>query len=264
MPKLSGRVLALAAGAGLGLVPPLGADFAEIKARGVIRVLCSDEDPVWFAVEAGPNPGFEREPLEAFARLHKLRFEAVVLKRWEDAIPDLLKGRGDVIAGINDTEARRQRIAFTDELVPSRHLVVTRAPHRVVRTLEELRTERIGVVAETTWADAVATAGVPPGQVEKVASVAASLEGLRTGRFTATVLDISDFLLQRRADAGLQDGLTLGGAVSSAWGVRKTDPQLRSRLNDFLKNLKQGPAWSRLVVRYFGPDALRILGRDEP
>lgn len=264
MQNLLSRSLVLAAFAWLCLLPPLGADFAAIKARGVIRVLFSDEDPVWFASEPGPKPGFEREPLEAFARLHKLGFEAVALKRWEDAIPDLLKGRGDVIAGINDTEARRLRIAFTEELVPSRHLVVTRAPHRVVRTLEELRAERIGVVAGTTWAEAVAAAGVPPAGVEKVASVAASLAGLRSGRFTATVLDISDFLLQRRVDASLQDGLTLGGAISSAWGVRKTDPQLRDELNAFLRNLKKGPAWSRLVVRYFGPDALRILGRAEP
>jgi ABC-type amino acid transport substrate-binding protein len=134
----------------------------------------------------------------------------------------------------------------------------------VVRTLEELRAERVGVVAETTWAEAVAAAGVPPDRVEKVASVADSLEGLRGGRFTATVLDISDFLMQRRADAKLQDGLTLGGAVSSAWGVRKSDPELREALNTFLGNLKAGPGWSRLVVRYFGPDALRILGRDQP
>jgi ABC-type amino acid transport substrate-binding protein len=227
-------------------------------------VLCSDEDPVWFAVEAGPNPGFEREVLEGFARLHKLGFEAVVVKRWEDAIPDLLKGRGDLIAGINDTEGRRQRISFTNELLPSRHVVVTRLPQPVVRTLEELRADRVGVVAETTWAEAVAAAGVPPDRVEKVASLAASLEGLRQGRFTATVMDISDFLIQRRGDAKLQDGMKLGDAIHSAWGIRKTDPLLRDELNSYLGNLKRSPGWSRLVVRYFGADALRILGRDQP
>jgi ABC-type amino acid transport substrate-binding protein len=264
MQKPFRRKAVLAACACLALVSPLGADFAEIKARGVVRVLCGEEDPVWFSIQGGPAPGFEREVLEGFARLHKLRFEAVVVTRWEDAIPELLKGRGDLIAGMNDTEARRQRISFTSELLPSRHVVVTRAPYKVIRTPEELRAERVGVIPETTWAEAVAAAGVPADRVEKVTSVAAGLEGLRRGRFTATVLDISDFLLQRRTDSSLQDGLVLGAAVSSAWGVRKTDPELRRELNQYLQNLKQGAGWSRLVVHYFGPDALRMLGRAGP
>lgn len=248
----------------LGPSPRVGADLAELQARGSLRVLCSDESPTWFAVEPGREPGFEREVLERFAGLHKLRFEAVVVKRWEDVIPDLLKGRGDVIAGINDTELRRQSITFTNELLPSRHLVVTRAPHRIVRTLEELRAERIGVATGTTWAEAVAAAGVAPDRVQEVADVPASIDGLRRGRFSATVLNVSDFLIERRADASLQDGLVLGGALSSAWGVRKTDPDLRRELNRFLQNLKQGPGWNRLLVRYFGSDALRLLGRKQP
>ena len=50
-----------------------GADFAEIRTRGMLRVLVSaDENPAWFSVSPGPAPGFEREVLEGFARLHKL------------------------------------------------------------------------------------------------------------------------------------------------------------------------------------------------
>ena len=166
-----------------------------------------------------------------------------------------------MIAGINDTEARRKLIDFTTELLPSQHLVVTRKPHPAVRTLEELRTARVGVIPRTTWADAVAAAGVPASAVESLADVDACLEALRSSRIDATVLDIADFLLQRRSDPALEEGVSLGKSISSAWGVRKADPELRRELNLYLYNLKRTPTWSRLVVEYFGPDALRILGR---
>lgn len=246
----------------LGGAPAAQADFAEIKARGVLRVLVSaDENPAWFSLGSGGPPGFERELFESFARLHKLKIEAVAVERWEQAIPDLVQGKGDVIAGINDTEARRRLIDFTAALVPSQHLVVTRKPSRVIRSLEELRAERVAVIPGTTWAEAVAEAGVPKDQVKGFKDVDACLEALRSGRVSAVVMDVADFLLQRRLDAALQDGIALGSSLGSAWGVRKEDPELRRQLDSYLQNLKRTPTWSRIVVQYFGDDALRILGR---
>src|SRR3990172_7224690 len=96
-------LVAFALGGGLsarGAAAPLAAaaDLAEIKARGSLRVLAgADEDPVWFSIRQGESPGFEREVLEGFARLHKLRFEAVPVVRWEEAIPMLLRREDDLL-----------------------------------------------------------------------------------------------------------------------------------------------------------------------
>src|SRR5262245_10160673 len=113
MPSL--RRLGLPAlGAGLALAlaaPGSGAgDLDDLKARGSLRVLvAADEDPVWFSQRSSATPGFEREVLEGFARLHKLRFEIVPVPRWEEAIPMLLRQAGDVLGGISNTPERRQR-----------------------------------------------------------------------------------------------------------------------------------------------------------
>jgi ABC-type amino acid transport substrate-binding protein len=249
----------------LGLVPGVRADFAEIASKGTLVILVSaDENPAWFSLKASGPPGFERSVLEGFARLHKLRLDVAPVQRWEDAIPDLLKGRGDVIAGMNDTPARRQHIDFTAELVPSQHVVVNRKPRSAIQTVEELRAARVGVIPGTTWAEAVAAAGVPSSQVRSYEDVEKSLEALRSAQITATVMDVADFLLQRRADTDLQDGMNLGPGLSGAWGVRKSDPNLRHQLDDYLENLKKSPTWSRVVVEYFGEDALRLLGRSHP
>src|SRR5215472_14244949 len=113
----------------LGLASTGSGDLLEIRARGTLLVLVSaDENPAWFSFKDEGPPGFERALLEGFARLHKCKISVVRVERWEEVIPELVAGKGDVIAGINDTPGRRQSIAFTIEVVPSQHVVVTRKP----------------------------------------------------------------------------------------------------------------------------------------
>src|SRR5262245_41089478 len=104
-------------------------DLAAIKARGSLRVLIgADEDPIWFSQRGGPQPGFEREVLEGFARLQKVAFEVVPVPHWEEAIPMLQRDAGDLLGGISVTPERRQKVDFTTELLPARSIVVTRRP----------------------------------------------------------------------------------------------------------------------------------------
>jgi ABC-type amino acid transport substrate-binding protein len=267
LPARGFRTARRAAIVALLCAPPVAAaaDLDAVAARGTLRVLAAvDDDPAWFSSKEGRAPGFEREVLEGFARLHKLRFEAVSVGSWANAIPMLLEGRGDLLAGVNDTPSRRRQVDFTAELLPARHVVVTRRPQATILTADALRGARVAVVPDTTWAEAVAAAGVSPSRTVIVADVPAALESLRAGRATATVADVLDFLLQRRRDRKLQAGMTLGGGLSSAWAVRKTDPQLRGALDAYLAGLRRSANWSRLLVKYFGDDAPAVLRRLPP
>ena len=129
----------------------------------VLRVLVSaDEMPEVFSFAAqAPKPGFERELVEGFAKVRKLEVRIVPVKNFDQIIPMLVKGEGDLIVGIVDTAARRQKIAFTSETYPVRHLAVTRQPQARVTTLADLRGMKVAVIPGTTWADMAAEAGVP-------------------------------------------------------------------------------------------------------
>jgi len=248
-----------------GLLVAFGAagdDLPPLVARGTLRVLVSaDEDPAWFSFEGGRTPGFERELLEGFASLHRLRLEAVPVRRFEDIIPDLQRGQGDLIAGLRVTEPRRSQVAFTAEVLPDRLVVVTRRPRPAVRTLEELRAATVGVIPGTSWADAAAGTGVPSSRTVEFTDGNALLSGLKAQRVSAVVMSVSDLLLAARHDHELHGGLALGPPGSTAWGVRRADTALLRALDDYLRNLRRTPSWSRLVVQYFGQDALAVLGR---
>ena len=119
----------------------------------------------------------------------------------------------------------------------------------------------MAVVPETTWAEAVAKAGVGSAQVVTVADVPEALAALKSGRAAVAVVDILDFLQAHRKDPDLELGATLGAALSSAWGVRKSDPELRHALDAYLADFRRSAGWSRLLVEYFGNDAPAALGR---
>jgi len=238
-------------------------DLAEIEARGTLRVIAQrDEAPEMFSFARTGEPGFEREMVEGFARVHGLGVEAVQVPTSGDRIPALLRGEGDVVISIVNTEKRRREVAFTTEVLPARHLVVTHSPHAVVKTLGQLRREKVGVVANTSWAQAAVDAGVPESSMALFPDRDDVFAALAEGRITATVMTTSDYLLATGSHPGLQGGVAVGAPGSAGWAVRPDDDELRAALDEYLSNLRAGSSWSRLVVKYFGDRALQAIGRE--
>src|SRR5262249_45153414 len=139
------------------LVAPLlagrsaSADTGLTRVPGRLRVLVSaDEMPEVFAIDAGGKPGLEREMIENFARINRLQIQVVPVKNFDQIIPMLLRGDGDVITGIVDTDGRRKQIAFTGETYPVRHVVVTHKPLPSVSDPAALRALKVAVIPGTT------------------------------------------------------------------------------------------------------------------
>jgi ABC-type amino acid transport substrate-binding protein len=245
------------------LVPPAvaaGEDLAEIKARGVLRVLGVVHDPEDEFLTDQPGRGLDRELLEGFARLQGVTVEVVKAGSWDALVPALLRGKGDLIAGrFTVTEARKKLIDFTPEVFPTRNVVVTRAPHRVIRTLEELRAEKVGTVKGTSLADAVAAAGVPAAQVDDGVPSGRLPDALRSGRVGAVVLGVESAIAARRTDPDLKLGLFLGSPGAMAWGVSRKSPQLLEVLSEYVASARRTATWNRLVVKYFGSEAPEVL-----
>jgi ABC-type amino acid transport substrate-binding protein len=259
------RVIALAAALGLtagGAAVSAGADLPEVKARGALRVIiAADESPDTFALIPGTRPGFEREILERFTQLQGLKLEVVRAPGYADRIPMLLRGEGDVIAAIFDTPDRRDKVAFTAEVIPTHNVAVTLPPRAAIRRVEDLRAVKVGVIRGAKPAEAVAEAGVKPKDIVAYEKLEDLLRGLKENEVGAAVLPISELALASKRVAGLEAGMTVGAPGTVAWAVRKEDTALRVALDDYLANVRHSPSWSRLVVQYFGDQALTVLGR---
>jgi membrane-bound lytic murein transglycosylase F len=236
-------------------------DLAEMKSRGVLRVVAeTDEAPELFNAGAG-EPGFEREVVEGFAKIHGLRVEPVLVATAADRLPTLNGGRGDLVIGIVDLPERRRLASFTVEVLPIRHVVLTHKPHAPIQTLEAFRAAKVGVVRNTSWARVAEEAGASPGNTVQFGDRTEVFDAMRQGRVEATVISLTDGVVAMKTRPQLEAGLLLGEPASSAFAVRKADTQLLAALDEYLGNFRKSPSWNRLLVKYFGDQALAVLGR---
>lgn len=260
-PLAAAALVALAASA----AEPARADLAEVRTRGKLRVLgvlAAKTGDEFLNQSGGESPGFDREILDGFARLHKVAIEVTAIPTWDALVPALLSGKGDLIAGrVTVTESRRKLIDFTSEVFPTRHVVFTRKPHRVVTTREELFEEKVGTVKGTSMAEVIAQAGVPAAHVDDTVPTGTLPLALKEGRITAAVLGIENAMAAQRRDPEIQLGMFLGAPGSLAYGVRKEDVELRKALSEYIDNFRRTPAWNRVVVKYMGDAAPEILRR---
>ena len=259
------RGVRVAAASLLLLFPPAAdarADLAELQKAGTLRVLVNLDArrPEFFSLAAGHAPGFDHEVVRAFAKIHGVKVEIVPVDGWDALVPALLAGKGDLVAGrFTATPSRREHIAFTREVFPYRLVVMTRKPHRVVRTLEELRTEKVGTTRGSSLVDALDAAGVPFDRRDDKIPTGAYVEALKTGRVTAAVWGLECAIPSRREDPDIQLGTFVGAPGSLAYGVRKEDVNLLRALDEHIGSLRRSPVYYSLVRKYFGEDAPQIL-----
>jgi membrane-bound lytic murein transglycosylase F len=250
-------VLALSVAAASGFA----ADLAEIKAAGVLRVIAQkDEAPEMFNYGAG-EPGFEREMIEGFARLHGLKVEPVAVDTSGERISALNRGAGDVVIGIVDLPERRKLVDFTSEVIPVRHMAMSCKPQTAIESIAAFQAAKVGTVRNTSWARVAEEAGAKAGELQLFADRNQVFEALCDGRITATVITLTDGILAMKADPRLQPGVFLGEAGQSAFAVRKSDTRLLAAMDEYLANFRKSPSWNRLIVKYFGDKALTVLGR---
>lgn len=234
-------------------------DLSEIRARGALRVLVVPlEDSPFFST--GAQLGFDRELVEGFSNLQRLKLEVVPVKSWDSLIPALQAGKGDLIAGnYTDTEQRRKTIDFTQEVFPTRNVVVSFQPHKPPQDMSEFRGEKIGIVKGTSMADALRTAGITGAAVDDSIPPGGLLAALKRGTVSCGVMGIEEAILAQRAEPNLVLGMFVGPPGRFAYGVRKGSPELLGTLNTYIDNVRHGQTWSRLVVKYFGANAPEIL-----
>lgn len=251
---------ALAIAASLALPVSAADDLPAIQKRGTLRVLVEPDTLAELYDLKGNAGGMEREILEGFGRLHQLKIETV-RSPFEDRIPTLQKGGGDMIAGgLVASAARRELVSFTEEVMPTRQVAVTRSPAKAVAVREQLRTMTVGVVKGGTAIELLLALGVPRAQILEFPSDIL-LAQLKSGKVGAAIMSTTWAISELRKDPAWQLGAFLGAPTGIAFAVRKDQPELLKSLNDYVLNLRRTPTWSRLVVKYFGESARDVLAR---
>jgi ABC-type amino acid transport substrate-binding protein len=257
-------LIALVLGLALGTGARADArDLPEIVRSGrlLVAAVVEEKEPEFLSLRPASLPGLDREILEGFAHRHGLQIHFVPVPSWDGLLPALLAGRGDIIAGrITETPTRRRQIDFTNEVFPTRVVVVTRKPRATVLDSREVASLKVGTIPGTSMAEALDALGIPAARVVPLTAGGLS-DALRDGRVEAAVWSVEGAILAQRKDPDLELGAFLGAPQSLAYGLAKGQPGLLAALNAHIRLVRETGTWNRLVVKYFGAAAPDILAR---
>ena len=137
--------------------PPADA-VARMRARGTLRWggdMQGGEPFVFQDPEDGRIVGFEVEIADALARRLGLRAE-FVQNDWAMLVPSLERGDFDVaMNGLEVTDARRGRVAFSRPYYVFTETLVVRRGDRGAETLGDLRGRRARPIRRARWRDSI-------------------------------------------------------------------------------------------------------------
>lgn len=254
-------------------VEPMTGDLDAMRKLGRVRVLVSFSRTGFFVSEGKPR-GFDCDLMTEYQRalLQQLKIPrremtvVFVPVPFEQLIPALLEGRGDIAAGgLTVTSERRHRVTFSDPYLTNvDEIVVASKSARDLKTLDDLAGREVRIVRGSSYQDHLNTlslsfqrAGKPGIRiVEADESMEAEdlLELVHAGAIELTVVDryIADAWAQvlRNLDPRPNLKINTGGQIALA--VRPTNPKLLESVNSFIRGHKRGTTVGNILFnRYY-------------
>lgn len=213
-------------------------DLDALAKRGELRILSWMSDAAYLPREGSPL--YLEQSLGAeFARAQGLKPRIVPIERFEDLIPALLAGRGDVIAAnLTITEARKARIAFTVPVAHSQEMLLARMDDPIHKRAQ-LKGRRIAVQRGTTFEETLADLkkkypGLGIDHLPGTLHPDLILDKLAAGEIDLTIGDSNVVEVVEDYRKDFKPVFSLGPERPLAWGVRPDNPQLLEALNQFI------------------------------
>ncbi len=251
---------------------PFTGDFSEMRKRRVIRVLVSYSKTNFF-VDKGHPKGFEYEMFFEYEKslnkgLSRKDFKmhvAFVPVAFDDLLPALIEGRGDIAAaGLTVTPEREKLVAFTDPYLSDvDEIVVMSKDTKPLDSIKDLSGRKVCVPKASSYAQHLSELNeqfrksgkkaieiVHPSPYFETEDL---LELVNAGVFDITVADrhIAELWSSVLPDMVLRTDLkvNIGGRI--AWAVRKNSPELLASLNPFVKENKKRTLIGNILFRRY-------------
>ncbi|WP_110670528.1 membrane-bound lytic murein transglycosylase MltF [Salinicola halophilus] len=241
------------------LLPRSSSGLDPIRQRDFLQVAMRNGPLTFYEGANGPT-GFEYELLHRFTRSLGVSLSVTSHSAIADVFDDIGRHDADLAAGALSLDHERTGVRYSQPLLELQPLVVYRRGMRPVRTLDDLLDLRIGTVAGSGSAEALARQqqNLPALGWREAAdlNVADLLEMVERGDLDAAVLYTHQFTLNRLFFPNVERGFALGRPQSLSWAFAADTPvDLLEAANAFIETQRESGALASLIGRYFGHDA---------
>lgn len=218
-------------------------------------MLTSDIEP-FFYLDEGKPAGLEYEILSYFARGMGRELTIEWVEPFEELLPRLERGEGDVAAAtLTITPERLERFDFSAPYFPVRTVLVeprgTKSP-----SLESLVGETLVTIPGSVYEKIVST--VPRAKLLRVSSEREMFEHVASGRARALATDSPIAFKYLKLFDSVQMGIPLSDEEFYGFALKRSSP-LTAPLSQHIAELKKSGIYFRLLERYFGKEAVEIV-----
>lgn len=217
-------------------------DLDQFKQHGQLRVLF----PKWEAQSYLPRNGFPAEKYQVLARRLSdtlgLEFKPVPVDHFEELIPKLLAGEGDLIAtNLTVTDSRKDLVLFTEPLEQVYEQLVVGEAFSNVKAIEDLKQSglNIGVPKESSFLGTLVTLQQQyPSITIKI--LESNLEPddivnlIVSGEIDASIMDSNAIAVIQTYQPHIRVAFNVTEQRHIAWAMRPESKKLLSKSNDFL------------------------------
>lgn len=203
----------------------------------------------------GKVMGFDIDMINALAK--KAGIEKVTIKSigFDGLIPSLESGNIDVvITGMSITDARKQKVNFTDPYYESGLMAIVRKDNESIKGLDDLKGKTIAVQMGTVGADAAAK--IQGAKVKTFDSSDLACLELKNGGCDAVISDLpvlQYFLKQGGSAYAKSVGEPQKGDFYGI-ATNKKDKALGDALNKALADMKKDGSYKQLYEKWFGAE----------
>lgn len=248
---------------------PVKIDLPEILQKGKLTVLAENSSTSFF-IYRGKRMGFEYELLKEFCRELGVELEIKIVSNLDDLIRMLNDGEGDFIAcNYTVTKNRKRIIDFSVPFLKTPQVLIQRKPNGwknlnpvlwnkyVIRDPGDLAYKRIHVWKNSSYEQRLCHLQEEIGDTifisEEEGQVSSEelIEMVAEGLIDYTVVEENIAKVNQQFFENLDIATPLSVRQKIAFGIRKTSPLLKSRVDRWLKQFMTKNIYRYLNVKYF-------------
>ena len=200
--------------------------------------------------------GFEYDLVKAFTEEIGVRLAVKIADRWEQMIPALLKGEGDLVAAsMTITPQRLRKVAFSQGYLDTRQQIIVHRDNPSVKQLADLTGQRVHLRQGTSYQEHLETLRQQGMDLELVLIEDVPTEELirqvAEKKIPITIADSNIALLNRRYYPQVRIADAISPVEKLGWAVRPEDRQLLERINRFVGKIRNNGEFDRIYAKYY-------------
>lgn len=246
-----------------------GIDLPEIIQRGKLVVLAENSSTSYF-IYKGKKMGFEYEVLHQFAESVGVELEIKIVKDLDSLTAMLNRGEGDIIAcNYTITRERSKQIAFSEPFIQSQQVLIQRKPdgwekmkedewkEKMITDPSQLAHKQVRVWQNSSYHERLLHLQDEIGDTIFIEGVTGAIGGeeliemVSTGLIDYTIAENNVAKVNEQFFDNLYTDLDLSVKQKLAFGLRKSSPLLKAKLDAWLKDFKEKPTYRYIHRKYF-------------